>query len=65
MANRLFMREHEYIDQISFVPVFLSFARSLPEDTLDPKYPVRLEQVAQGKTENKTKEKAEEEEALV
>ena len=49
-ANRLFMREHEYIDQVSYVPVFLQYARSLPEDILDSKYPVRLEQVEESKT---------------
>ncbi|WDE09096.1 NAD(P)/FAD-dependent oxidoreductase [Thalassomonas viridans] len=42
-ANSIWMHQQEYIDQASFVPEFLRFARQQPEDLMDPCYPVRLE----------------------
>lgn len=44
-ANAIWRKEQEYIDQMSFVPVFLRYARQLPQDLLDPSYPVCLEGV--------------------
>lgn len=41
-AKGLWMQQQEYIDQVSYVPVFLRFARQMPEDCFDAKYPVRL-----------------------
>ena len=42
-ANGIWMRQQEYIDQVSFVPVFLRYARQQPLDIMDPMHPVRLE----------------------
>ena len=42
-ANGIWMRQQEYIDQTSFVPVFLQYARNQPHDIMDPSHPVRLE----------------------
>ncbi|NQZ08022.1 MAG: hypothetical protein HRT35_12750 [Algicola sp.] len=42
-ANALWMRQQEYVDQASFVPVFLRYARQLPLNIMDPSNPVRLE----------------------
>lgn len=44
-ANALWMRQQEYVDQPGFVPVFLRYARQVPEDIMAPCYPVRLENV--------------------
>ncbi|WP_281557903.1 tryptophan 7-halogenase [Thalassomonas sp. RHCl1] len=42
-ANSIWMRQQEYIDQDSYVPEFLRYARQQPQDLMDPRYPVCLE----------------------
>ncbi|NQZ27802.1 MAG: NAD(P)/FAD-dependent oxidoreductase [Colwellia sp.] len=42
-ANGIWMHQQEYIEQTSFVSVFLQYARQQPLDIMDPSHPVRLE----------------------
>jgi flavin-dependent dehydrogenase len=43
MADSMWNQKQEYIEQNTAVPIFLKFARGLPEDVFDSKYPVKQE----------------------